>query len=149
MHELDVSISARRNGCGMGSGTCGLWLGGWPDAGTARGLCRPRRAALYEPVREVVSVFKHTLLDLTDKLNLLESSSEAFFDVPANCMLDFRVKLAFKSQFTIRLREDYRLTLLPERGQLVLAGPASTTSALPGGQLGNSQDSDFRGRKPD
>ena len=38
-------------------------------------------------------------------------------------MLDFRVKLAFKSQFTIRLREDYRLTLLPERGQLVLAGP--------------------------
>ena len=124
MHELDrPHINAPKR---VWDGKRHVWFGGWaggPMPAPREVYAGPDGLLYMKPVREVVSVFKHTLLDLTDKLNLPESSSEAFFDVPANCMLDFRVKLAFKSRFTIRLREDYRLTLLPERGQLVLAGP--------------------------
>ena len=140
-HELDRPyINAPKR---VWDGKRHVWFGGWaggPMPAPRQVYAGPNGLLYMKPVDEVIAVFKHTILELTDMPDFLgsmlpwqvrggvllldgeESGSEASFDVPADFMINCRVSLTATSRFTIRLRRDYRLTLLPGEGTLLLEG---------------------------
>jgi sucrose-6-phosphate hydrolase SacC (GH32 family) len=123
-----------------------VWFGGWQTGGPMaipREVYAGPNGLLYmKPVAEVVNVFKHTALDLSDKPELTQSGSQwrydgpvllstpgqeparAVLNVPENYLLDCLVTMTPKSRITLTIAGEYRMCLTPENGQLALTGPA-------------------------
>ena len=91
---------------------------------------------------DLVTVFKHTVLDLADKPEITQSGTQwrydgpvlrssagpepasAAFSVPEHYMLDCLVTMTPKSRLAMTIGGQHRLCLTPENGQLALTGPA-------------------------